>query len=114
MANSKWHMVRPISDLRLLISSVCALLFALNVPAHAQQPKKVARIGYLTAQSAVAEQPRLEAFRQALRALGYVDGQNVVIEFRHTDGKFERLPDVAAELVRLKVDVLITTATNGA
>ena len=60
------------------------------------------------------EQPRLESFRQGLRALGHIEGQNIVIEFRHTDGKFEQLPDVAAELVRLKVDVLVATTTNAA
>jgi len=90
------------------------MLFALGFSAEAQQPKKVARIGYLTAQSAVAEQPRLESFRQSLRALGQIEGQNFVIEFRHTDGKFEQLPDLAAELVRLQVDVLVANTTNAA
>ena len=90
------------------------MLCSLSFPANAQQPKKVARIGYLTAQSAVPEQPRLESFRQGLHALGYVEGQNLVIEFRHTDGKFEQLPDVAAELVRLKVDALVANTTNAA
>ena len=89
-------------------------LLAVAVTVEAQQPNKVARIGYLTAQSAVPEQPRLEAFRQGLRALGYIEGQNLVIEFRHTDGKFEQLPEVAAELVRLKVDVIVANTTNAA
>jgi putative tryptophan/tyrosine transport system substrate-binding protein len=99
---------------KITVLTLCAMLFALSYSASAQQPKKVARIGYLTAQSAVAEQPRLESFRQGLRALGHIEGQNIVIEFRHTDGKFERLPDVAAELVRLKVDVLVANTTNAA
>ena len=72
--------------------------------AEAQQPAKVSRIGYLTANSSSAEMPRLDAFRQGLRALGHVEGKNIVIEYRFTDGKFERLPDLAAELVRLKVE----------
>jgi putative ABC transport system substrate-binding protein len=99
------------------LAGIVALVVAFamcGAVATAQQPKKVARIGYLTAQSAVAEQPRLESFRQGLRALGYVDGQNIAIEFRHTDGKFAELPDVTAELVRLKVDVLIVNTTNAA
>ena len=78
------------------------------------QPAKVARIGYLTANSSSAELPRVDAFRQGLRALGHVEGQNIVIEYRFTDGKFERLPDLAAELVRLKVDVFVANSTNAA
>jgi putative ABC transport system substrate-binding protein len=97
----------------LLILPIIALV-VVGATAEAQQPKKVARIGYLTANSYAAELPRLEPFRQGLRALGYVEGQNIVIEFRHTDGKFEQLPNVAAELVRLKVDVLVANTTNAA
>jgi putative tryptophan/tyrosine transport system substrate-binding protein len=99
------------------LAGIVALVVAFamcGAVATAQQPKKIARIGYLTAQSAVAEQPRLESFRQGLRALGYVEGRNIVIEFRHTDGKFAELPDVTTELVRLKVDVLIVNTTNAA
>lgn len=93
---------------------LCTLLFALVAPAEAQQPKKVPRIGYLAAVSASADAPRLEAFRQGLRELGYVEGQNIMIETRHTDREFERLPDLAAELVRLKIDVLVAVTTNAA
>ena len=85
-----------------------------GVEAQAQQPKKIPRIGYLTAQTSSAEFPRIDAFRQGLRALGYVEGQNIAIEYRSMDGKLERLPEVAAELVRLKVDVLIPVSTNAA
>ncbi|HZY30011.1 MAG TPA: ABC transporter substrate-binding protein [Candidatus Methylomirabilis sp.] len=77
--------------------------------AAAQQPRKVYRIGYLTAGSGVEE-----VFRQALRQLGYVEGQNIVIEGRFAERKLERLPDLAAELVRLKVDVIVTITTPGA
>jgi ABC-type uncharacterized transport system substrate-binding protein len=81
---------------------------------EAQQPKKVARVGYLAAVSASADAPRLEAFRQGLRDLGYIEGQNIIIDFRHEGRGFERLPELAAELVRLKIDVLVAVTTNAA
>jgi putative ABC transport system substrate-binding protein len=74
--------------------------------AEAQQPKKTPRIGFLLAPSGSAVSESLDAFRQALRDLGYIEGQNIVIEYRYAEGKFDRLPDFAAELVRLKVDVI--------
>jgi putative ABC transport system substrate-binding protein len=75
----------------------------------AQQPKKVPRIGYLVVASiSPAPSPRIGAFRQGLRELGYVEGNNIVIEWRSAEGKLERLPALAAELVRLKVDVIVT------
>jgi putative tryptophan/tyrosine transport system substrate-binding protein len=92
---------------------IAVILLAVAVVAKAQQPKKIPRVGYLAAVSASADAPRLEAFRQGLRDLGYVEGQNIVLDFRHTD-KFERLPDLAAELVRLKIDVLVAVTTNAA
>jgi putative ABC transport system substrate-binding protein len=67
---------------------------------EAQQPKKVPRIGYLSASSAAEVSPRAEAFRQGLRDLGYVEGKNLVIEFRYAEGRFDNLADLAAELVR--------------
>ncbi len=85
-----------------------ALLFALCFSVEAQQAN-VYRIGYLSALSLSAESARLDGFRQALRDLGYVEGKNIVIEYRFAEGKFDRLPQLAAELVRLKVDVIITT-----
>ena len=75
--------------------------------AQAQQPKKVPRIGYLGSATLATSPARREAFRQGLRELGYAEGQNVVIEYRHAEGKFDRLPDLAAELVHLKVDVIV-------
>ena len=98
----------------ITVLSLCVVLLAFTVPARAQQPTKVPRIGYLTAQTSSGELPRIDAFRQGLRALGYIEGQNIAIDFRFTDGKLERLPEVAAELVRLKVDVLIAISTNAA
>jgi putative ABC transport system substrate-binding protein len=91
---------------------LCALLLALAVPIEAQQPKKIARLGYLAAVSAAADAPRLEAFRQGLRDLGYIEGQNLFIEFRHEGGGFGRLPELAAELVGQKPDVLVAVTTN--
>ena len=93
---------------------LCALLFAGHVTAADAQQVKKARIGYLAAVSQAADAPRLAAFRQALRELGYVEGQNVVIDFRHEDRAFERLPALAAELVALDVDVLVAVTTNAA
>ena len=84
------------------------VLLAVSVIAEAQQPKKVPRIGYLTGSSLPANSRRTEAFRQGLRDLGYVEGKNIVIEWRAAEGKFDRLPALAAELVRLKVDVIAT------
>ena len=75
---------------------------------EAQQPKKVPRIGYLTADSLSASSTRTEAFRQGVRELGYIEGKNIVVEWRSADGKLDRLPTLAAELVRLKVDVIVT------
>ena len=87
-------------------------LLAAPLAADAQQPAKVARIGYLSSLSASADLLQSEAFRQGLRDLGYIDGQNVVIEARHADGRLEKLPDLAAEIVRLKVDVIVAAPTS--
>jgi putative ABC transport system substrate-binding protein len=76
--------------------------------AEAQQPTKIPRIGYLNATSPSTSPARIEAFRQGLRELGYVEGNNIVIEVRHAEGKLDRLPSLAAELVRLKVDIIVS------
>ena len=81
-------------------------------PAHAQQPAKVSRIGFLLAPPAAALAARLEAFRQGLRELGYVEGKNIIIELRSAEGKSERLSELAAELVRLKVDAIVTAGSS--
>ena len=95
---------------------VSALLYALCLSAEAQQPKKVPRIGFLGSLSASSSSDliRAEAFRQGLRELGYVDGKNIVIEYRYADGKPERLPGLAAELVRLQVDILVARGAPAA
>ena len=87
---------------------VGAMLLALCLPAEAQQPKKVHRVGWLASGSSSASQPRYDAFRQGLRDFGYVEGQNIVIEHRYAEYQLARLPELAAELVRLKVDVIVT------
>ena len=80
--------------------------------ADAQQPK-VSRIGYLSGGSASAAAPRVDAFRQGLRELGYVEGQNIVVEYRYADGNLDRMADLAAELIRLKVDVIVSGTEQG-
>ena len=85
----------------------CSMLLALPIPARAQQPKKVPRIGYLSAFDPVRESTRSEAIRLALRELGYIEGQNIAIEYRYAEGKLDRYPELAAELVRLKVDIIV-------
>jgi ABC-type uncharacterized transport system substrate-binding protein len=90
---------------KITVLTLFALLFALCLPGQAQQPKKVPRIGY---QSAGSSGEREEAFRQGLRELGYVEGQNIVIEWRFAQGKPDQIPRNTAELVRLNVDVIVT------
>ncbi len=85
------------------------VLLAVAIIVEAQQPKKVPRIGFLATVSLSTISDRVEAFRQGLRELGYVEGENIVIEYRYAEGKFDRLPDLATELVRLKVDVILST-----
>jgi ABC-type uncharacterized transport system substrate-binding protein len=94
---------------------IVVLLFTFamcGVEVRAQQPKKVPRIGYLSAFDAATESARSEAIRLALRELGYIEGQNIDTEYRYAEGKVDRLPELAAELVRLKVDIIL--AASGA
>src|SRR5262245_51554769 len=84
-----------------------AMLFVLYVPAPAQQPKKGPRIGYLSNNDAATESARSEAIRLALRKLGYIEGQNIAFEYRYTEGKRGRESELAAELVRLEVDLIL-------
>ena len=78
------------------------VLLAVGVIADAQQPKKVHRIGYLSSSDPASDSPRFEAIRLALRDLGYIEGQNIASEYRYAEGKLDRLPDLAAELVASK------------
>jgi putative tryptophan/tyrosine transport system substrate-binding protein len=92
---------------------VSVMLLAVAVIAEAQQPKKVARIGYLSQLSASADSVRTEAFRQGLRELGYLEGQNIAVEWRYVEGKLDRLPEVVAQLVHLKVDIIVVAGATG-
>ena len=89
---------------------LCSIAFALCLSAQAQQPKKVPRIGYLSPVDAASDSDRAEGIRLALRELGYIEGQNIAIEYRYAEGKVDRLPELAAELVRLKVDIIVVAS----
>src|SRR5262249_49695157 len=93
----------------LFVFSLGAL--SARLAADAQPTGKVYRIGYLGAGSATLSQPPVEAFREGLRELGLVEGQNIVIDYRFAEGRFDRLPDLAAELVRLRVDIIVAGTT---
>src|SRR5262245_30730812 len=92
---------------KILYVALSAMLFALSYSASARQPKKVFRIGYLSSGNLATESVRSEPIRLALRELGYIEGQNIAIEYRYAEGKRDRYPELAAELVRLKVDVIV-------
>src|SRR5215813_5148746 len=96
---------------RAAVSSilVVVVLVAVGVTADAQQPTKVPRIGYLALNEPARESTRSEAIRLALRELGYIEGENIAIEYRYAEGKRDRYPELAAELVRLKVDIILVT-----
>src|SRR5215471_12824665 len=102
-------MIRTISVCLL----IAALLFIVSF-AEAQQMKKIPRIGYLSTGSISSTLPNREAFQQGLRGLGYVEGKNIVVEYRFAEGKLDRLPDLVAELVGLKVDVIVASSTPSA
>jgi putative tryptophan/tyrosine transport system substrate-binding protein len=93
---------------------VAVVLLAVAITAEAQQPKKVPRIGYLSTLNPASESFRSEAIRLALRELGYVEGQNIAFEYRTTEGKRDRAAELVAELVRLKVDIIVVPGTGQA
>ncbi len=93
---------------KLILSFLTIAMLAIVGLGHAQQPTKVPRIGYLGFSSPSTIPTRIEAFRQGLRELGYVEGKNIFIEWRSAEGNADRLPSLAAELVRLKVDIIVT------
>jgi putative tryptophan/tyrosine transport system substrate-binding protein len=98
----------------ITVLTLSALLFVVIFPAEAQQTKKVPRIGILTGQSSSVASSRVEAFRKGLIELGYTEGKNIVIEYRYADGRLERLPELAAEVTRLKVDIILALGTPAA
>jgi putative ABC transport system substrate-binding protein len=86
---------------------IAAILLAVGVIAEAQQPKKVPRIGYLSSLDPARESARAEAIRLALRERGYIEGQNIATEYRYAEGKLDRFSELAAEMVHLKVDIIV-------
>src|SRR5262245_17468972 len=96
-----------LNNLRTFLIAV--MLFTGVVVAEAQQPKKVARLGYISSTDPIADHSRVEAIRQRLHELGYVEGQNIVIDYRYMEGKRDRFPELVAELVRLKPDVIVVS-----
>src|SRR4249920_1520914 len=93
---------------RIAIWPLATVLLATAFFADAQQPKKIPRIGYLTGATRDGQSARIESFRQGLREVGYVEGKNIFIEYRYAEEKQDRLSTLAAELVRLNVDVIVT------
>jgi putative ABC transport system substrate-binding protein len=89
------------------------MLLAVGVTAQAQQPKKVSRLGYLSSFEPATESARAEGIRLALRERGHIEGQNITIEYRYAEGKRDRAPELAAELVRLKVDIILAAGGTG-
>src|SRR5262245_63706962 len=93
---------------RLVAFLIATLILAAMHTTEAQQPKKIARIGFLSVGSAASMSERVEAFRRGLREQGYTEGQNILVEYRYAEDKLDRLREFAKELVRLKVDVIVT------
>src|SRR6185436_16669557 len=101
----------PTLDRRGFLCGLGLGVLAAPLAGEAQQAPKVPRVGFLITGSSQGFQPLLDAFRQGLRELGYVEGQSIAIEYRWAEGKYERLSDLAAELVRLRLDVIVAVAT---
>src|SRR5882724_8718010 len=92
---------------KIFVWLLTTVLLSIAPPSEAQQPKKIPRIGYLSSQEPARESTRAEAIQLALRERGYIEGQNIATEYRYPEGKLDRLHELAAELVRLKVDVIV-------
>src|SRR5215470_16396422 len=96
---------------RLLVSVAAILILGVVQMVEAQQPKKVPRIGYLSStDDPKTPGPSIEAFQQGLRDLGYIEGKNILVEYRYAEGISNRMPSLVAELVQLKVDVVVAAA----
>src|SRR5215468_383069 len=93
---------------KIIICLVAVALLALTFHAEAQQPKKVPRIGYVSGSGPVTSDPRFDALRQGLRDLGYIEGKNILLEYRYAEGRQDPIPSLVAELVQLEVDVLVS------
>ena len=107
VVSSQWSVVSKKAGLFWLLITVLLITVP---PATAQQPAKVSRIGYLSNTDAATDSARAEGIRLALRELGCIEGQNIAIEYRYAEGKVDRAPEHAAELVRLKVDIIVVAS----
>src|SRR6266545_1277622 len=105
-------MVCAMKKARVLSILFVVVLLAVAVMAEAQQPKKVHRIGYLSGIDPARESARSEAIRLALRELGYIEGQNIAIEYRYAEGNSDRFPELATDLVRLRIDIIVVAGWN--
>src|SRR5262245_64973458 len=98
---------------KIIALALSAMLFALCLPVGAQQPAKISRIGFVSSTGSPNNPgANVEAFRQGMRELGYVEGKNIQVEYRYIEGKSERTPSLVSELIQLKVDVLISAALS--
>src|SRR5260370_34445838 len=102
-----------VMDRRTFLGALASGVLAAPLAVEAQQPGRVPRIGFLSVTSPSDRPPLLDAFRQGLRELGWVEGQNIVIDYRYAAGRVDRLPDLAAELVRLEVDLIVSGGAAG-
>src|SRR5262249_18402169 len=96
----------------ILVLTLCTMCFTLCLPAQAQQPKKIPRIGVLFSGTRSANLTDIDAFRDGLRDLGYLEEKNILLEYRYAEGEFSRVSSLASELVQLKVDVIVTGGTR--
>jgi len=94
---------------KITVITLCAILLTLNFPSSAQQPAKIPRVGFLSGSgNPNTPGPQLEAFRRGLQELGYIEGQNILVEYRYVEGRVDRIPSLVVELMQLKVDVFIS------
>jgi putative ABC transport system substrate-binding protein len=107
VSSVEWKEQRKAMKRKITVFTLGSMLLALCSSASAQQPKKLTRIGYLSSQDPAYESARAEGIRLALRDLGYIEGQNIAIDYRYSEGKTDRAPELVAELVRLNVDILV-------
>ncbi|HLN98349.1 MAG TPA: hypothetical protein VK208_07810, partial [Pyrinomonadaceae bacterium] len=103
----KTKIKRQTRKIKTIVGLLASVLLSMSSFAEAQQPKRMQRIGYLSALSRISESTRLETIRSALRELGYAEGPDISMEYRYSEGKPDRAPQLAAELVRLKVDLIV-------
>jgi len=94
---------------KITVITLCAILLTLNFPSSAQQPAKIPRVGFLSGSgNPNTPGPQLEAFRRGLQELGYIEGKNILVEYRYVEGRVDRIPSLVVELMQLKVDVFIS------